>query len=413
MKAIGFTCGIGSLLVGARAKGFDIVGNIEWRKYYHHKDKEGRNTFTHNFPDSFMVKSVDEMTEEQIEAATGCDLAMGHPECGNFSQMSYSVKRADGSTQDDVFKMAGDIPLFVEMVQRFKPRFFIMDDLPKAFLAYPMEKYAEMLPDYDLFPEWVSNYHYGNIQKFRKRFFMVGALKSEEYTFVPGEEEHSRTMKDVIGDLLGDDSFDKVSNHHPHILTSSTSKGKGMTPETQERHMNFAELRDWFASQPQGKTIEYVKSDGTIGKHIGVRTGYWEGFCPVLHGGHPIYHPVRNLPLTVRERARIQGFPDDFEFIGEVLNEDGTWDHYRNMHLIKQTGKAMPIQFAEYISEQVRNWTKGDGILATQERLIKRDKHLDEAKSWYCENVGYSDQDSVCEFCQIKECEKGEKNEDL
>ena len=49
LKAIGITCGVGSMLLGARNAGFKVEGNVEWRKYYHAEDDAGRNTFTANF----------------------------------------------------------------------------------------------------------------------------------------------------------------------------------------------------------------------------------------------------------------------------------------------------------------------------------------------------------------------------
>src|SRR5271166_6587209 len=49
LTAVCITCGIGSMLLGARQAGFDVLGNLEWRKYYHAKDEQGRNTITENF----------------------------------------------------------------------------------------------------------------------------------------------------------------------------------------------------------------------------------------------------------------------------------------------------------------------------------------------------------------------------
>src|SRR5262252_7587817 len=141
VKAIGLTCGIGSMLIGARAAGFDIVGNIEWRKYYHATDVNGMNTFLANFPGAIFPERTERMTEEQFERFSNPDLAMGHPECGNFSQLNNSNAVARAKVNDPA-----DIPLFTALIARFKPRFFVMDDLPKSFIAYPMEKYHEQLP---------------------------------------------------------------------------------------------------------------------------------------------------------------------------------------------------------------------------------------------------------------------------
>lgn len=58
------------MLIGARDAGFEVVGNIEWRKYYHARDEQGRNTFTENFPGAFLVNKIDDLTPEQLEAAT-------------------------------------------------------------------------------------------------------------------------------------------------------------------------------------------------------------------------------------------------------------------------------------------------------------------------------------------------------
>ena len=47
MKAFGLISGVGSLLYGAKKAGFEIVGNCDWRKYYH------TGSFEHNFKRPF------------------------------------------------------------------------------------------------------------------------------------------------------------------------------------------------------------------------------------------------------------------------------------------------------------------------------------------------------------------------
>jgi site-specific DNA-cytosine methylase len=191
LTALGITCGIGSMLGAARQAGFEVLGNHEWRKYYHKKDPDGKNTFRENFPGAYFVEKYPQQGEK---FSPKVDVVYGHPECGSFSALNFSNKGYKEQQQT-----ASDIPLFLHAIATVKPRFFVMDDLPRAFIGLPMSEYHMILPEYDLFPEWVSNYHYGNVQLNRKRMFMIGALKSERWAFRPGEFRHEKTVKDVIG----------------------------------------------------------------------------------------------------------------------------------------------------------------------------------------------------------------------
>jgi site-specific DNA-cytosine methylase len=344
------TCGIGSMLIGARTVGFNVLGNVEWRRYYHATDDEGRNTFTENFPDAFFVKTIDDIPLRSCMPQI--DLLMGHPECGNFSQLSNA-----NPTRLQKLADAADIPLFVDNVAALKPRFFVMDDLPKSLGAFPMDEYMKRLPDYDLFPEWISNYHYGNPQKNRKRMFMIGALKEERFTFVPGERNYDMTVGHVLADIAG--KYDgSIENHYRHVLNRKCGKAKHMT-----------------------------------------------GHSHVLDGGSPAINPVTCVPFTLRERLRIQGAPDTFVLYGEVLESNGRWDHYRNIHLVKQTGKFMPVQFCVYVAEQIRAHIDGRKFTCSRDRLISQNQFVTDAKWTFCQQTGgYSNQKGACDACWIDDC---------
>ena len=53
-------------------------------------------------------------------------------------------------------------------------------------------------------------------------------------------------------------------------------------------------------------------------------------------------HPTETRPLTVREYARIQTFPDNWEFEGNIA------DQY------KQIGNAVPVMMSYHIAEALR-----------------------------------------------------------
>jgi len=385
------------MLLGARNAGFKVAGNVEWRKYYHAEDAGGLNTFKENFDDVVFPYSREQMTEEEFLRFQNADIALGHPECGNFSQLNANREAVNDP---------GDIPLFVDLVREFKPRFFVMDDLPKSFIAFSMRDYALRLPDYDLFPEWVSNWGYGNTQKARNRFFMLGALKTERWAFVPGEFRHDKKVSDIIGDLEGMEG--NFPNHDRHSTDENCAKGLHLLHRG--HRATWGEMRDYILNDvKEGGPIHYVGEDGRQMIRVGSYKGHWDGPAHVLTGGISGFHPRKGMPYTIRERARLQGFPDDFSFHGTVYSEeDGQrkWNHDKNMHMIRQTGKAMPIQFCEYVANQVRSHIQGMPYVpghapATNTRVIQPNEYVSAAKEWYCTNVGYADQRKACGSCWL------------
>lgn len=393
MKAVGFTCGIGSMLVGARQEGFEIIGNIEWRPYYHYSDLQGNNTFVKNFPSSLFYSSKKDLLKDEEEAFKNVELAMGHPECGNYSNLVATSQTAEGLAKKR--KDPGDIPIFVDLVKTFQPEFFVQDNLPGSLLGYSIEKWAKNLPEYDLFPEWVSNWGYGNAQKFRNRFFMIGAKKKYKYVFVPKEIEHEKTLRSVLEGL-------PPVNNDKHTINGRTSHGIGVYHDD---YMTLAEYHKFWRESEEGTTIPYKASDGTWKKHIAHRKAFKDRYIPVITGNTPVVNPFTCFPFNVRERCRIQGLPDDFIIYGTKLNHEGEWNFFRNLPVIRQTGKCMPVEFCRYISGQIKQHLNGD--LSYREfpsRVIKDNQHISAAKSWYCENVGYPDQKLACSFCGVTKC---------
>lgn len=53
-------------------------------------------------------------------------------------------------------------------------------------------------------------------------------------------------------------------------------------------------------------------------------------------------HPLEDRPLNVRESARIQSFPDDWEFIGSIANQ------------YKQIGNAVPVELSYHLGNKIR-----------------------------------------------------------
>lgn len=113
-------------------------------------------------------------------------------------------------------------------------------------------------------------------------------------------------------------------------------------------------LKDAIGDLP----IEYKTEIQHIGtKHKCAVTGYlgnrelnWDEPSPTITGrgggsGGPVIHnhPSLKRRLTVRECARIQTFPDSFEFVGSISS------------MYKQLGNAVPCKFSEHLSTIFEN----------------------------------------------------------
>lgn len=396
MKAIGITSGIGSMLIGARQAGFEIVGNIEWRKYYGYVGADGTSTFKKNFPGAIYVEKFEDLTGEEVERMTDADIAFGHPECGNFSNLRVKKTSQLGNP--------GDIPLFVDLVKKLRPKFFAMDNLPKALMAYPMKEWENLLGnEYDLFPEWISNYHYGNSQINRKRYFMIGARKEFEFIFRPGEFEHVKYLRDVIDDLPL--YKDIVELNHVHWKDSDIMKGWGAHNFEETKGKDYVTLGDFkkvIRDYPDKKNFSYYNKYGESKLRPGYSKIVLDNYSPVMTGGGSApdnhYRADSLNPLTMRERARIQGCPDDFIFYPLNYMDDPK----AYMAIYKQLGKFMPVEFNKYFAEMVRCHLESRPFESSGERFINHNPQIDEAKKWICEKGKCSDQGKVCFECWMK-----------
>jgi DNA (cytosine-5)-methyltransferase 1 len=395
LVALGVTSGVGSMLVGAHDQGYMVVGNVEWRDYYRYQSQTGDSSFTNFFPGAFQARGLRDLSPNMLPGSI--DFIAGHPECGRYSSLSHSV--ALGNYKQNRTTDVSDIPLFLKMIAELRPRFFLMDDLPASFDAFPMEEYVKLLPDYDLFPEWISNWGYGNVQKHRNRMFIVGALKTEKFAFVPGERVHELSLADVIGDLADavPGEMANVAHVDPDFIPARY---------TNMRHYgdraSWRELQELFRVGDWGKNLKYFSPAGVMKVRPGTNNPKWDSTCPVLSGGYNPLHPTKHRPLTIRERARIQGFPDDYTFFHDEAGPfREVWEPYGSdgQRGIKQTGKAMPIQFCSYVSAQVKAHILGVTFETTGERVIKPNPRVTKAKEDFCRISGYADQAKACGQC--------------
>jgi DNA (cytosine-5)-methyltransferase 1 len=377
------------MLIGAKQAGFSILGNMEERKDFH------TGTFEANFKGAYFMNALPPLDAMNLPDYKGIDLVMAHPACGAFSNLKNTKEEASDAKMEDLLRT-------LRLVKKVAPRFFVIDNLPKLLESLDGKWWAIKFPEYDIFIEYVHNYHYGSSQKNRSRVFIIAAKKKEKFVFVPGEVETNTTVKDVIGDLHNK-GYGKIPNHDKHTLKEKCAKGFGLHKKMVR--YTWKDARDYFKKEKDGHNLVYHARDGKIKSRFGFRKSHWDGPCGTLIGKNATVHPKTNLPFSIRERARLQGAPDDFVFVGSILNKDGTWNHDRNLAMTRQTGRFIPVEFCRYVSKLIMAHIKSKKIKVSGERVGKPNDLITENKKLYCA-TRKKETRKTCAQCWVKDCKR-------
>lgn len=353
MRAIGLLAGVGSLLWEARSLGFKILGNVDTRSYFRTAPWVWRSNFTEPFYSD--PASVPE--DEWFEA----DLALGHPPCGSFSMLgqvgAYKYRPAEDRTEWHARRAGkpGLLPLFTQLVRRYQPKVFALDNLPKALkVAAPPEWWERELPGYRLTYLIVRNWDYGSPQN-RIRLWIIGSRGKRAFTFKPVKTRlpGPTSAWDAFKDLPWEPWENIEELAHVHSMPDTKPHGSywGRTPRG--KHRNFqhvAELAMGFCSLPHHYLWAYKTRTGRYAKKAGRTRCALNHTCRVISGLATLHHPVTGWPLTARERARCMGWPDEFKLWDGKVEFSNT----NIIKLVKLTGKAVPSEFPRYLIPQLR-----------------------------------------------------------
>lgn len=142
-----------------------LIANVEPRSVFHTKNEE---QWKLNFGEIPFVRSLEELPKD----IKNIDFIVGSPSCGHSSRFSYSRKKSLGKPKEDP-----TLNLFIDSIIKFKPKGFIMENLPKLLELFPISEWEQILPDY----RFIAHCHpvsiFGNSQVNRKRLVLIGIKK--------------------------------------------------------------------------------------------------------------------------------------------------------------------------------------------------------------------------------------------
>lgn len=161
MNVLGISAGQGALLFPFRKH---LLGNIEPRGVFH---TPGEEQWKANFKDVPFYKGycLQEFDEK-------VDIIISSPDCGASSIMRLSKVKELGKPKDN-----RSLNLVIEGINYYKPKIFLIENLPRLLSLLPNKYLQEAFKDYKLIFHERSVSDYGNSQVSRERLIVIGVHK--------------------------------------------------------------------------------------------------------------------------------------------------------------------------------------------------------------------------------------------
>ncbi len=316
--------------------GFEQVGDYKtvWANDFKH---EACETFRNHFGNVIHegdIEQVDPYTNQDIPE---CDIILGGFPCQDFS-IIWKRPGLDGE-RGNLYKS------FLRFVDAKKPKAFVAENVKGILTANKrkairqiIEDFQNISPGYVVIPHLYNFAEYG-VPEYRERVLIVGIRSDLGFDFKHPKPTHG-TADGLIPLITVGKAFEGVEdvpNNNEHLrVTERTKTIISLIPEGGN-----------FTSIPK-ESPYYVK--GMI-SHVYRRIHRNEPSKTIIAaggGGTWGYHFPENRPLTNRERARIQSFPDDFVFFGNTTE------------VRRQIGNAVPPVGVHALAEALKPLFSGD-----------------------------------------------------
>ena len=359
-KVIDLFAGCGGFSVGFEEAGYNIIKAVEF-------DKEIAASYCHNHHNTMMyADDIGKIVDEDHFSRNEADLIIGGPPCQGFSMAGARIRGKNSFMNDPrnfLFRH------YVNVVKIVRPQIFVFENV-KGILSKDGGKIFQEIvnafgnPDnfdgdrYYLHYKVCKAVEYGIPQR-RERVILIG-MKNKDFeiekvfekvrTIISETHPHffdNVTLYDAISDmpLPSTDGVVKLRSAKTEYQKQLRNDSNLTYNHIATKHNNVAIGRMGKISAGQNWTIldEEINS-----VHSGAY-GRLEWNSPTMTvttrfdtpAGGRFIHPDYNRTLTPREAARVQSFPDSFEFIGSKSS------------ICKQIGNAVPPKLAFFLAKAV------------------------------------------------------------
>jgi len=340
--------GAGGLSLGARWAGIDVRMAVE-------KDYYAAETYKLNHPESIMLNcDIANVTKNNIPFPFPF-IIFGGPPCQGFSTSNQKTRTLK-NPKNSLFKH------FIRLIAELEPEWVVFENV-QGILSFQQSTVVDGIVseleklNYSVVKGIMDAVNFG-VPQYRKRFILVANKNGILFEF-PKNQSTKITVKEAIGDLPSLKNGDKIdisnykksyfSNYIKLMRENSefptqnyVSKNK---PYVLERYKYIKQGQNW-QSIPKPLMKNYSdKSKCQSG--IYRRLSYKEPSVVISnYRKNMLIHPVEDRGLSVREAARLQSFPDTFNFFGFIGE------------IQQQIGNAVPPLLAKAIFDRIMEYEK-------------------------------------------------------
>ncbi len=318
-------------------------------------------TYNANFGKHCMEGDINNILDDPSIIIPKADVVIGGPPCQGFSLLN---RNRDGDPRKQLWRP------FIEVVKRSEAQLFVMENVPQLLNTFEHGEIKETARQMGFMTAdaVLCAADYG-VPQTRKRAFIIGCNFKDPSTYFPPKKTNFNpkngyfqglseeldlyimspkpwpTVRDAIGDLdrpAGTDIRNVLPPYDLQFGREPTEMSKARYQAIPEEGMNRFDLQ---RRSPELTPLCWIRKEkgGTdlFGRLWWDRPAFTirtEFFKP--EKGRYL-HPEQHRPITHREAARFQSFPDEFRFMGSKVE------------IAKQIGNAVPPMLAARIADVV------------------------------------------------------------
>ena len=331
VELAGLDCVLGESETNDALKTRESYDAVRDKSVFHHvyaNDifSEALETYSMNFSDTVFTHKSD---IKKIKELPKAELIVGGPPCPGYSAAG---PRLVDDPRNFLYLH------YIRVLMQVQPKFFILENVKGMMTLGKGEVFKQILEDfnatgYRIYSRLLNSRDFG-VPQTRERVFLVGVREDIDFEYEFPEPTHGEgllykpyvTLEDAIGDLK-ENPGDYFTGSYSTIFMSRNRKKRW-----DEQSFTIQASGRQAPIHPGGAPMEKVDKNKWV---------FTDG-------------EENNRRLSVKEIARIQTFPDWFQF-----SDGGNLKTSKNGRLdkkYKQIGNAVPVELARAVARPIAQW---------------------------------------------------------